>query len=145
MQILGIDSSTKNLSIALSEDDTGHYGVNFSKETGFMVNIISCIDKAIKKAGKNISDVDAFSVNIGPGDFTGTRIGISVAKTLALVTEKPVYGIKALDACAAGILINGAAKISRLLQKKESVLLLPVLDVKRNEVFFSIYEASLER
>jgi tRNA threonylcarbamoyl adenosine modification protein YeaZ len=143
MQILGIDSSTKNLSVGFSQDDTRYFGFNFSKEAAFMVNIISCIDSVLKKAGKSISGVDAFSVNIGPGDFTGTRIGISVAKTLALVTEKPVYGIRALDVCAAGILVNSAAKINRLLQKKESVFLLPVLDVKRNEVFFSIYEASL--
>lgn len=143
MQILGIDSSTKNLSVGFSQDDTGYFGVNFSKEAAFMVNIISYIDNVLKKAGKSISDVDAFSVNIGPGDFTGTRIGISVAKTLALVTEKPIYGIRALDTCAAGLLVNSAAKISRLLQKKDSVFLLPVLDVKRNEVFFSIYEASL--
>ena len=143
MQILGIDSSTKNLSIALSEDDVKYFGTNFSKETGFMVNIISCIDNVLKKAGRSISDVDVFSVNIGPGDFTGTRIGISVAKTLALVTEKPLYGIKALDVCAVQLLVNSAARINRLLQKKESVLLLPVFDVKRNEVFFSIYEASL--
>ena len=143
MQILGIDSSTKNLSIGFSQDNTGYFGVNFSKEAAFMVNIISCIDNVLKKAGKSISDVEAFSVNIGPGDFTGTRIGIRVAKTLALVTEKPIYGIRALDACAAGLLVNNSAKISRLLQKKESVFLLPVLDVKRNEVFFSIYEANL--
>jgi tRNA threonylcarbamoyl adenosine modification protein YeaZ len=143
MQILGIDSSTKNLSIGFSQDNTGYFGVNFSKEAAFMVNIISCIDNVLKKAGKSISDVEAFSVNIGPGDFTGTRIGISVAKTLALITEKPVYGIRALDTCAAGILVNSAAKINRLLQKNESVFLLPVLDVKRNEVFFSIYQASL--
>jgi tRNA threonylcarbamoyl adenosine modification protein YeaZ len=143
MQILGIDSSTKNLSIGFSQDDIKYYGINFSKEAAFMVNIISCIDNVLKKAGKCISDIDAFSVNIGPGDFTGTRIGMSVAKTLALVEGKPIYGIEALDACAAGILVNNAAKISRLLQKKESVLLLPALDVKRNEVFFSIYEASL--
>jgi tRNA threonylcarbamoyl adenosine modification protein YeaZ len=143
MQILGIDSSTKNLSVGFSQGDTGYFGVNFSKETGFMVNIISCIDNVLKKAGKSISDIDVFSVNIGPGDFTGTRIGISVAKTLALVTEKPIYGIKALDICAAGLLINSDAKISKLLQKKESVLFLPVLDVKRNEVFFSVYEANL--
>src|SRR5665647_3321122 len=143
MQILGIDSSTKNLSVGFSQNDNRYFGVNFSKEAAFMVNIISYIDNVFKKAGKSISGVDAFSVNIGPGDFTGTRIGISVAKTLALVTEKPVYGISALDACAAGILLNSAAKINKLLQKKESVFLLPVLDVKRNEVFFSIYEASL--
>src|SRR5665647_1581404 len=139
MQILGIDSSTKNLSVGFSQNDNRYFGVNFSKEAAFMVNIISYIDNVFKKAGKSISGVDAFSVNIGPGDFTGTRIGISVAKTLALVTEKPVYGISALDACAAGILLNSAAKINKLLQKKESVFLLPVLDVKRNEVFFSIY------
>jgi tRNA threonylcarbamoyl adenosine modification protein YeaZ len=143
MQILGIDSSTKNLSIGFSQNDTGYFGINFSKESAFMVNIISCIDHVLKKAGKSISGVDAFSVNIGPGDFTGTRIGISIAKTLALVTERPVYGIRALDVCTAGILVNSAAKIKGLLQKKESVFLLPVLDVKRNEVFFSIYEASL--
>jgi tRNA threonylcarbamoyl adenosine modification protein YeaZ len=143
MQILGIDSSTKNLSVGFSQDDNGYSGVNFSKEAAFMVNIISCIDHVLKKAGKSISGVDAFSVNIGPGDFTGTRIGISVAKTLALVSEKPVYGIRALDACTAGILVNSAVKINRLLQKKESVFLLPVLDVKRNEVLFSIYEANL--
>ena len=143
MQILGIDSSTKNLSVGLSQDNNGYFGINFSKESAFMVSIISYIDNVLKKASKNISDVDAFSVNTGPGDFTGTRIGISVAKILALVTEKPIYGIRAFDACAAGILVNSATKINRLLQKKESVFLLPVLDVKRNEVFFSIYEASL--
>jgi len=143
MLILGIDSSTKYLNITLNDGHASHYGIRFSREKGFMVNIISCIDMVFRKAGKSISDVDLFSVNIGPGDFTGTRIGLSVAKMLSFVREKPLYGISATDVCAVQLLADSCVKINRLLKSNESVLLLPVLDVKRNEILFSIYEASL--
>src|SRR4030043_2361682 len=103
MYILGIDSTTGRVSIAVNSDQQLLSKVEYGKNQKYMVSIISLIDKALKKVNVSPDFVDLFAVNIGPGDFTGTRIGISVAKTLAWVGNKPIYGIGSLDVVALGI------------------------------------------
>ena len=139
MYILGIDSSTKKLSIAVSMGSKLLSEVGSSKESKHIVNIIKYIDKALQMAGLTLGDIDIFSVNLGPGDFTGTRIGVSVIKTAAWIKKKPAYGFNALDVFALGIAERYQAKVrGRVLQDRQ-VIIMPILDVRRNEVYFSFY------
>ncbi len=140
MYILGIDSSTGRVSVAVNSDQQLLSKVEYGKNQKFMVSIISLIDKALKKARISLDFVDLFAVNIGPGDFTGTRIGISVAKTLAWVGSKPICGIGSLDITALGIFFKNFKKIQKLLGEGKQIIIAPVLDVKRNEVYFSFYK-----
>jgi tRNA threonylcarbamoyl adenosine modification protein YeaZ len=141
MQILGIESSTKILSVSLSEDGIEISSLHLKSSDGFITNIITVIDTVLKKGRSKIEKVDIFAANKGPGDFTGTRIGLSVVKTFAFIESKPVYGISSPDAYAASILENNYSAMKKAILHSGSVLAVPVLDVKRNELFFSIYEA----
>src|SRR4030065_910713 len=140
MYILGIDSSTGRVSVAVNRNQQLLSKVEYGKNQKYMVSIISLIDKALKKARISLDFVDLFAVNIGPGDFTGTRIGISVAKTLAWVGSKPICGIESLDVTALGIFFKNFKKIQKLLGEGKQIIITPVLDVKSNEVFFSFYK-----
>ncbi len=142
MQILAIESSTKILSVSLSESGAEIASFHLKSNDGFMSSIINSIDAVLKKGRSNIEKIDIFAGNTGPGDFTGTRIGLSILKTLSFVEEKPLYGISSLDVYAASILENNSRSIKKDLLQWGSAIAVPVIDVKRNELFFSIYEAS---
>jgi tRNA threonylcarbamoyl adenosine modification protein YeaZ len=140
MYILGIDSGTGRVSVAVNRDQQLLSKVEYGKNQKYMVSIISLIDKAVKKANISLDFVDLFAVNIGPGDFTGTRIGISVAKTLAWVGSKPICGVESLDVAALGIFFKNFKKIQKPLGEGKQIIIAPLLDVKRNEVYFSFYK-----
>lgn len=146
MHILGIDSSTGRLSIAVSccsKEGMRTYAMQYSRRSGFMKIIVALTDKVLKKAGIDIKDIDLFCVNRGPGDFTGTRIAVSLIKTFALAENKPSAGIDALDIYAMQAASNNAGKILQLISGGLRSYIVPAADIKRDEVFFSVYEASL--
>lgn len=126
MKILGIDTSSKVLSIALSEDesiiirescllDRRHSSLMLPKIKGMLQRVNLCID-----------DVDAFIVGLGPGSFTGLRIGVSTVKGFGIATGKPCIGIPSIDAMALNV--DG-----------ESRTIVPVIDAKRKQVYSAIY------
>jgi tRNA threonylcarbamoyl adenosine modification protein YeaZ len=142
MYILNIDSTTQRSTMTLSSD--GKIISSVSRESGrkYMEMIIEDIDHTLSKAGINIKDIDALGVNKGPGDFTGTRIGISVVKTFGWVLDKPVYGINALDVLAHSIASANIGNISRSIDSGMRTILSPCLDVRKSELYFSLYEIS---
>src|SRR4030043_830802 len=139
MNILSIDSSTKRLSAAVSSNDillseaTGNGGMNH------MVNIMGLLDRALAKSKLTLKEIDIFGVNSGPGDFAGTRIGVSVIKILSWLEGKPAYGINSLDAVALGIGFKNSGFIARALRRNSSVMVMPCMDVRRAEVYFAFY------
>ncbi len=138
--VLGIDSSTGRLSVAVSRNEELLSEMTDYDSMKHMVNIMSLLDITLKKAKLTIKDIDVFGVNLGPGDFTGTRIGISIIKTLAWLERKPSFGINSLDVFAVGISRENEKFISQGLNKDVSVLVMPCLDVRKAEVYFSFYE-----
>jgi tRNA threonylcarbamoyl adenosine modification protein YeaZ len=142
MNILSIDSSTRNLSVAVSRDEK-----LLSKEadrsgTKHMVRVMGLVDRALSRAGLSLVDIDTFGVNLGPGDFTGTRIGVSVIKILSWLEGKAAYGINSLDAFALGIGIKNIGFVARCSSRNIPVLIMPCLDVRKGEVYFSFYSIS---
>ncbi|MFA5015331.1 MAG: tRNA (adenosine(37)-N6)-threonylcarbamoyltransferase complex dimerization subunit type 1 TsaB [Actinomycetota bacterium] len=142
--ILGIDSSTGRLSVAVSRNEKLLSEMTDCDSMKHMVNIVGLLDKTLRKAKVTIGDIDVFGVNLGPGDFTGTRIGISVIKTLAWLERKPSFGINSLDVFAVGISLENKKFISRCLSRNIPVLVMPCLDVRKAEVYFSFYEITAE-
>ena len=113
MLILAFDTATDVAASALV-DDGEVLGERFSRA----VTLLQDVDALLRQAGAHSSDLDALAVGIGPGSFTGTRIGLAVARGLALARDLPAAGVSTLGALAAGA--DGAV---------------PVVDARRGEVF----------
>ncbi len=94
--------------------------------------LLPIIDEVIREAMITLNDVDAVAVSIGPGSFTGLRIGLSTAKGLATALRKPIIAVPTLDALAYEGFRAGAAG--------SSGIVCALIDAKRDEVFFSFYE-----
>ena len=90
--------------------------------------IIPLIEKALKKAKLSLRDINYFACGLGPGSFTGLRVGLAVIKGFAFSLNKPVVGIISLD-CLAGS------------QSDFSGYVCPVVDARRSLVYSAIYRA----
>ena len=113
MLTLAFDTATAVAASALV-DDGEVLGERFSRA----VTLLEDVDALLRQAGAHPSDLDRLAVGIGPGSFTGTRIGLAVARGLALARDLPTAGVSTLAALAAGA--DGAV---------------PVIDARRGEVF----------
>ena len=113
MLILAFDTATEVATSALVDD-----GEVLGERTSRAQTLLADLDALLRQAGAHAGDVDAVAVGTGPGSFTGTRIGLAVARGLGLALDVSAAGISTLDALAAGA--AGAT---------------PVIDAKRGEVF----------
>ena len=113
MLILAFDTATEVATSALVAD-----GEVLGERSSHAVTLLEDVDALLRQSGTQTRDVEALAVGIGPGSFTGVRIGLSTARGLAFALDVPVAGISTLDALAAGA--PGA---------------LPVIDARRREVF----------
>src|ERR1051326_1892282 len=78
----------------LAAEHTFRHGMHLSER------LMAHLDAVLKEADATLEQVEAFAVGIGPGSFTGTRIGVMTMKTLASVRERPLVGISGLAALA---------------------------------------------
>lgn len=125
MITLFIDSSRKNLSVALARSNEllSVSNVNsYSKHSNYLMKEIINI---LNNAKLMISDVDNVVVLNGPGSFTGVRVGVTIAKTLAWVLSKKLYQLTALEALAVGV--------------KEEVIITVIPD-KKDASYVGVYE-----
>lgn len=99
--ILGIDTATRWLGLAL------HSGTAVLAETGWKcqnnhtIELTPAINEMLNRAGLVPTDLDAIAVAIGPGSYTGLRVGLAVAKGIALANQIPLIGVSTLDIVAA--------------------------------------------
>lgn len=95
MNILAIDTTNTIFSAAILKDNKLlSKSVEHRQHTAVMLNTI---DEIFKQSGISYSDIDVYGVNVGPGSFTGIRIGISTAETFARCFNKPLIGIDSLS------------------------------------------------
>lgn len=120
MLILGIDTSTNVGTVAIYSDTKGTLGeisVNINKTHS--ENIMVMIDELFKLTNTTINDVDKIAVSIGPGSFTGIRIGVAVAKGLASATNCKIVGVNELDVIAGNSTSNECEICSIIDARKE--------------------------
>ena len=111
--VLAFDTATDRATSALVDD-----GEVLGERVSRASTLLEDVDALLRQAGYRPADVSALAVGIGPGSFTGIRIGLAAARGLALALGIPAAGVSTLDALAAGA--PGTV---------------PVIDAKRREVF----------
>lgn len=100
MITLAIDTASAVCAVAIVENGSPLAHVSEKIGKGHAEKLIGQIIAATKQADLSLDTVDRIAVNIGPGSFTGVRIGVATARALALALERPVIGVGALEAIA---------------------------------------------
>jgi tRNA threonylcarbamoyladenosine biosynthesis protein TsaB len=98
--LLALDTSTRTAGLALYDDEQVLSEIIWTSNDFHTVELAPAIVEAIRKSGKKIDKVEAVAVAIGPGSFTGLRIGLALAKGIALARQLPIVGIPSLDILA---------------------------------------------
>lgn len=126
MRVLGLDSSTLVAGIAVIEDEKVIMEGFLQTRKMHSERLLPLIDTWMRQAELSLEELDGIAVTIGPGSFTGLRIGISTAKGLAQGLGKPLVGTPTLDVLALNL--AGA-----------SGLICPILDARKGEVYTAVY------
>ncbi len=127
MNILALDTSTKNLAIAILKNGTEKSRVNYARQMKHAKNIVRSCDRALKDSGIAFCDIDCIACGIGPGSYTGLRIGHAFVKGLAVSRTTKIYPFSSLELVAYNI------------QKRHRKIAV-VLDARREKFYFSLYE-----
>lgn len=101
MTLLAIDTATQFVSIALHDGAQMLAERTWQSENNHSVELPPAIDELLANAGRTINDLNALAVSIGPGSYTGLRIGVALAKGIAAARDLPLVGISTLDIVAA--------------------------------------------
>lgn len=132
MKFLAIDTSTDYLSLAVMQGDRVLARIHKKAPRSHSSLLMPMIDRILKKSKTKLKNLDGFCLSIGPGSFTGLRIGVTTVKGLAFVTKKPIVTVPTLDAIAE----NG---------RKFRGIICPVLDARKNKVYSCIYKSDGKR
>ncbi len=137
MRVLGLDTSTALLSAAVVDDgrlaaecvrESMQAGDRRPGRSNHAEGLIPLIDEVLQRAGADFSGLSLVGVAVGPGSFTGLRIGISTAKGLVYGSDTPVVGVRTLAAAAYRVpVVDGAT------------LVCPMLDARKGEVYGALY------
>ena len=130
MIVLGIDTSTPQTSVAIGSDQELLASVSIAGKgvAPRQESVAPAIDHLLRWSGLDIKRIGGVAVGVGPGLFTGLRVGIETAKTLAHVLAVPIAGVTSLDALAYVV-------------RHTSRSIAAVIDARRGEVFAAVYRA----
>lgn len=132
--LLHIETATDVCSVALSR---GAEVIGLKEETGgnnHAKHLLPFVDEVLKQGGCTVSDLNGVAVSIGPGSYTGLRIGVSTAKGIAYTAGIPVMAISTLESIAQG------AKQLWMESNEEDVQFVPMIDARRMEVFTTRFD-----
>ena len=136
MKILAIDTSSKRCSVCIYEDNHVIINLNNDDEKTHSVKLMPMVDQAFKETGLSLDDISLLACCIGPGSFTGVRIGISTVKAFADVKNIPVVGITSLESLAYNV-IHDNSSVNTIDEKK--TLICSLIDAKNNNVYCGLY------
>jgi tRNA threonylcarbamoyladenosine biosynthesis protein TsaB len=126
MKVLGIDTSTSCGAVGLVDDGEILSETLLDIPITHSERLLGAIEFVLGEARCSIGDVDGWAISLGPGSFTGLRIGVSTVKGLAFATGKPVAGISTLDVLASQV-------------SPTPYLICPILDARKGEVYTAFY------
>jgi tRNA threonylcarbamoyladenosine biosynthesis protein TsaB len=128
MTFLAIDTSTDFLSIAVMKNSkiVSRYHKKSAMRHSSM--LVPAIDRLLKKTRLKIGDIDCFAVSVGPGSFTGLRIGVATVKGLAYTLKKKIVAVPTLDVIARNV-------------KNFRGVICPVLDARKDKIYACLYKS----
>lgn len=157
MKILGIDTSSKRCTTCILEDNNVIIELHSDDEKTHSQTLMPLIDKMFKETNLSLKDIDLLACSIGPGSFTGVRIGISTAKAFADVYNFKTVGVSSLE----GLAYNIKEKINLLhtsntsetassqenskdcndyTNQNTSLIICSLIDAKNENVYYGIFD-----
>lgn len=125
MKVLALDTSTLMASVAVVEDNNllGEYSIN--QDMTHSENLMPMIEEVLRNLDIEIKEIDLFAVALGPGSFTGLRIGLASIKSFAHVLDKPIIGVSTLEGLAHNLAYSD--------------IVIPMIDARRDRVYTGVY------
>lgn len=130
MKLLSIDTSSDVCSVAILEDGKLIKELNITDSKTHSENLMPLVDALFKVTNLTLTDMQAIACSIGPGSFTGIRIGIGSVKAMAEVFHLPVIGVTSLETLAC---FNGNIQNT----------IVSLIDAKNNQVYCGIFDSDL--
>lgn len=159
--LLHIDTALEVASIAISLDEQCVDSNSNSIQNDHAAWLHTAIDELLKRNNYGMHDLDAVSVTIGPGSYTGLRVGLSTAKGICYALQKPLLTLSSLQLLASVVLppsFNSAGATSAALDTfssnvtpiaepeaaaERNMLICPMIDARRMEVYYALYDQTL--
>jgi tRNA threonylcarbamoyladenosine biosynthesis protein TsaB len=132
--ILQIETATQTCSVALSENGKLLHVLEQTERNIHASSITLFIEELFKQSNKKISDLNAVAVSMGPGSYTGLRIGVSTAKGICFALDIPLIGINTLAAMSSGFIDN-------CFSVNKYALFCPMIDARRMEVYCAVFNS----
>ena len=130
MNILMIDTSGPACGVAIARDGRVICELQLTSGKTHSQRVMPMVDQALEMCEMTAADIDLFGAVVGPGSFTGVRIGVSTVKALAHAAGKPCIGVDALEALAANVTgFDG--------------VVCPILDARAQQVYGAMFEAGM--
>lgn len=126
-RLLLVDTATPTGSVAVSQGEKLLGEIVLSGPANHTDHLLGNIDELLRGVGLALGDMDGFAVVLGPGSFTGLRVGVASIKGLALATGKPVVGVSSLAALAWRLPFT-------------ALPVCPLLDARKGEVYAALYQ-----
>ncbi|MFC3132579.1 tRNA (adenosine(37)-N6)-threonylcarbamoyltransferase complex dimerization subunit type 1 TsaB, partial [Microbaculum marinum] len=131
MTILAVDTALSACSVGILQDDRST-AVSEAMARGHAEALMPMLDRVLGEAGVSYGDIDRFAVTVGPGTFTGVRVGVAAVRGLSLVTGKPAIAVTTLE---------GLAETARARADALAGPLLVAVDARREEVYAQVFGA----
>ena len=131
MLTLAVECATKSIGLALLNGENVCAEAYLDLGRHHTEILLPALDQLFLLARHAPEEVDLLSCTVGPGSFTGLRIGVSTVKGLALAMVKPVVGVSTLETLAANVIPSRG-------------LVCPMLDAKNNQVYTCLYRVGLD-
>lgn len=126
MKVLAFDTSSKALSVAILDGENLLADVTVNIKKNHSINLMPAIDFLMKAVDLKPADLDRIAVAQGPGSYTGLRVAVATAKTLAYTLNIDLVGVSSLYALAAAADFEG--------------VVVPLIDARRNNVYAGFYK-----
>jgi tRNA threonylcarbamoyladenosine biosynthesis protein TsaB len=126
MNILAVDTASRSCSVAVLSEQRVLSEISILTKETHSIHLMEMVESAVRWSGISRQELDGYAVTMGPGSFTGLRIGISTMKGFAEANGKPIVGVSSLDALALSFSFS-------------SIPVFSMLDAGRGEVYFAVY------
>ena len=162
MKILGIDTSSKRCTVCILEDNNMIIELHSDDEKTHSQTLMPLIDEMFKKTDLSLKDIDMLACCVGPGSFTGVRIGISTAKAFADVYNFKTFGVSSLEGLAYNIKeeisllhTSSAAKTGSSPENSKdckdytnqniSLIICSLIDAKNENVYYGLFDENYNK
>ena len=127
MKILAVDTSSEICSVAILENDNVIVENSLNDGKTHSENLMTIMENTLEENKIKLSDIDLIACSVGPGSFTGIRIGVSSIKAIAEVLDVPVAAVTSLEALAKNV-------------ELKDVTIVSLIDAKNDQVYAGIFD-----